>query len=504
MTSFEDRAPSLITPPRLSKSKFLSGLQCHKRLYLEIRQPELATPPDPSTQAILAMGTEIGLLAQRCFPGGVLVSSGFRQREAALAQTAALLADPGVPALFEGAFEYDGIVVRVDILVRMQDGEGKSPGWRLIEVKSSTRIKDVHLDDLAIQRYVLMGAGVPVRETCVMHIDTRYLYQGGETDLQALFSLEDVSEMVAARQEKVPDRLPGMKAMLITSEPPVIEPDDRCHSPYECPFWAHCTRDKPPRWIYHLPGTKQLVNQLARQGVTIIDEIPDGTRLSPVQQRVKHNVEWVSPALEQVLRSVEYPVHHVDFETVMLAVPRFHATRPYQSIPVQWSNHIELESGEIQHLEFLHSDPTEPRKRWAETLIETLGEKGSIVVYSSYEEAMMRQVADAFPEFRKAFSVMMKRLWDLHPVIKEHYYHPAFGGSYSIKAVLPAVVPAMGYDDLLIREGGQAASEYYRMIFVEEDWIEQSKIRDALLQYCARDTMAMLELRRALMQKAVP
>ena len=116
----------------------------------------------------------------------------------------------------------------------------------------------------------------------------------------------------------------------------------------------------------------------------------------------------------------------------------------------------------------------------------------------------MRQVADAFPEFRKAFSVMMKRLWDLHPVIKEHYYHPAFGGSYSIKAVLPAVVPAMGYDDLLIREGGQAASEYYRMIFVEEDWIEQSKIRDALLQYCARDTMAMLELRRALMQKTVP
>ena len=126
------------------------------------------------------------------------------------------------------------------------------------------------------------------------------------------------------------------------------------------------------------------------------------------------------------------------------------------------------------------------------------------MVYSSYEEAMMRQVAEAFPEFRQAMSAISKRLWDLLPVIREHYYHPAFQGSYSIKSVLPAIVPGMSYRDLLIQDGGQAASEYYRMIFVEEDWIEQAKIREALLQYCARDTMAMVELRRVLMEKAAP
>jgi len=502
MMDADENGPSpASSPPRLSKSKFLSGLQCHKRVYLEIHRPELATPPDLSTQAILAMGTEIGLLARCRFPGGVLATVGFRQREAAIAQTAALLQDPNVPAIFEGAFEHEGVVVRVDILERVLDETGWPLGWRLIEVKSSTRVKDIHLDDVAIQSYVLLGSGIALAGTCLMHIDTTYVYQGGQVDLQALFAIQDVSEIVASRRGQVPERLAGMRSALIDSQPPAIDPDGRCHSPYECPFWAHCTKDKPARWIYYLPGSKETVNLLAQEGITTIDEIPDDAILSLTQRRVKDNVEWVSTNLGASLRSVQYPVHHVDFETVMLAVPRFPATRPYQAIPVQWSNHIELESGDIIHHEFLHSDPTEPRKRWAEALIESLGEKGSIVVYSAYEEAMMRQVVEAFPEFRQPFSAITKRLWDLHPIIKEHYYHPKFQGSYSIKSVLPAVVPSMGYDDLAIQEGGQAANEYYRMVFLESDWIEQARIKDALLRYCARDTMAMVELRRMLMKK---
>lgn len=503
MTESDDRlsAPAS-TAPRLSKSKFLAGLQCHKRLYLEVFHPQLATPPDPSMQAMLDMGTEIGELARRRFPGGVLVTAGYRQREAALAQTAALLEDPAVPAIFEAAFQHEGVVVRVDILERVPLPPGEPPAWRLIEVKSSTRVKDVHLDDLAIQSQVLLGAGLTLRGACLMHIDTGYLYESGDVDLERLFAIEDLSEAVASRRARVPERLAAMKAALAGPEPPAIEPDHHCHSPYECPFWAYCTKDKPARWIYHLPGAKQLVARLVQQGVTTIDEIPDGTNLSPVQRRVKENVEWVSPKLGDVLRSVRYPVHHLDFETVMLPVPRFQSTRPYQSIPVQWSNHIELEPGEIVHHEFLHGDPSEPRKRWAEALIESLGERGSIVVYSAYEEAMMRQLVEAFPEFRSAFNAIIKRLWDLHPVIKGHYYHPAFQGSYSIKSVLPAVVPSMGYDDLSIKEGGQAASEYYRMVFVESDWVDQAAIKEALLRYCARDTMAMVELRRALQIKS--
>ena len=492
-----------VRPPLpLSKSKFLSGLQCHKRLYLEITHPELGEPPDPSTQALLAMGTEIGTLAQRRFPGGVLVPPALRPRDAAVAETAKLIGDVHVPAIFEGALKHDDVVVRVDILERVPDAQGALTAWRLIEVKSSTRVKDVHLDDLAIQRHVLTSAGMNIAASCVMHIDTGYLYNGGEIDLEALFSVEDVSALVAARQEKVPEQLAAMRSMLLEPQPPAIEPDQRCHSPYDCPFWSHCTKQKPARWIYFLPGPKKTVQQLVAEGITIIDDIPNAANLSMMQRRVKDNVEWMSADLARALQSVEYPVHHLDFETVMLAVPKYARMKPYQSIPVQWSNHIEQESGEIIHQEFLHVDPTEPRRQWAERLLESLGERGTIVVYSSYEEAMMRQVGEAFPELRRAFAAVTRRLWDLYPVIKEHYYHPGFQGSYSIKSVLPVMVPELSYRDLLIQEGAQAAREYYRMVFIEEDWIEQARIKEALLQYCARDTLAMVKLRHALKEKA--
>jgi predicted RecB family nuclease len=488
--------------PRLSKSKFVSGLQCLKRLYLEIHHPQLATPPDLSTQAILDMGTEIGAVARRRFPGGVLVAASHRRREAALTETAELIRNAAVPALFEAAFLHDGVLIRVDVLERVPSESGEPVRWRLIEVKSSTRIKDVHLDDLAIQSHVLLGAGLPLAAVCLMHINTGYVYKDGEIDLAQLFTLQDVTEAVQARRAFVPDRLAAMRSTLLRPAPPAIDPGLHCRTPYECPFWSHCTADKPPRWIYRLPGSKHQVTQWAAQGITLIDEIPPSAALLPTQRRVKDNVEWVSPALAGILKSVRYPVHHLDFETVMLPVPKFSSTRPYQAIPVQWSNHIERESGDLVHREFLHDLATEPRRRWAEALIESLGEQGSICVYSAYERSVMEQLVEAFPEYRSAFNHIIKRLWDLFPIVRDHYYHPAFGGSYSIKSVLPAIVPSMSYDDLAIREGGQAASEYYRMVFVETDWIEQAAIKEALLRYCARDTLAMVELRRVLGEKA--
>ena len=495
------RAP-LSKAPRLSKSKFLSGLQCHKRLYLEVHQPFLATKPDAATQAMFDMGTEVGELARSRFSGGVLVTAGYRQTEAALAQTAELVKAQTVPAIFEAAFLHSGVLIRADVLERVQDAEGQPCGWRLIEVKSSTKVKDVHLEDLAVQSEVIQGAGLTLVSVCLMHINTGYFYRDEAIDLTELFAIQDLSEVVALRRAAVPERLARMNHILLQTQPPAIEPDQHCHTPYDCPFWDHCTTDKPARWIHYLPGSKQVVNQLAQQGVTTIDEIPADTKLLPVQRRVKENVEWVSSKLGSRLQSVQYPVHHLDFETIMLAVPRFSETRPYQALPVQWSNHIEQATGELRHEEFLHKDVSDPRRVLAEALLESLGDRGSVCVYSPYERSILEQLAAALPSLKPALLQIVSRLWDLHPIIKDHYYHPAFGGSYSIKSVLPAMVPALAYDDLAIQEGGHAASQYYRMVFVETDWVERAAIEEALLRYCARDTLAMVELRRALMEKA--
>jgi len=503
MSELSDLSPTApLKALRLSKSKFLSGLQCHKRLYLEVHHPSLATKPDAATQAMFDMGTEVGELARSRFSGGILVTAGYRQSEAALEQTAALVQDLAVPAIFEGAFVHGGVLIRADVLERVRTEEGQFRGWRLIEVKSSTRVKDVHLEDLAVQSEVILGAGLLLASVCLMHINTGYLYRNGAIDLTELFAIQDLSEAVAQRRAEVPERLAEMSRMLLQTEPPAIEPDRHCHTPYDCPFWDHCTKDKPARWIHYLPGSKQVVDQLTQHGVTTIDEIPVGTKLSAVQRRVKENVEWVSPKLGPVLKAVQYPVHHLDFETVMLPVPRFLETRPYQALPVQWSNHIEQVTGELQHEEFLHKNLSDPRNVLAEALLASLGSKGSICVYSAYEKSVIEQLAEALPTLRTALRALVQRIWDLHPIVRDHYYHPLFNGSYSLKEVLPALIPSLRYDDLAIKEGGHAASEYYRMVFVETDWVERATIEEALLRYCARDTLAMVELRRALMEKA--
>ncbi|MBM4123748.1 MAG: DUF2779 domain-containing protein [Nitrospira sp.] len=490
---------------RLSKSKFLSGLQCHKRLYLEIHQRELAAEPDEQTQAILDMGTAVGEEARCLFPGGVLVEADHRHPTEALRRTAELLGDPSVPAIFEGAFEFEEVLVRVDILERVPRGAagpGATPdAWRLIEVKSSTRVKDIHLEDLAVQSHVLAGAGILLAGTWLMHINNQYVYPGGEIDLGQLLALVDLGEPVAARIGEVPARLAEMKAMLAQPHPPAIEPDSHCHSPYDCPFWEHCTKDKPERWIYHLPGGERTYKQLAARGIQTIDEIPPDFKLSILQRRVKDDREWVGVQLRAALDSVRYPVHHLDFETFMPAIPKFPMTRPYQTIPTQWSNHIETEPGEVRHEEYLCLEARDPREELAVTLLESLGREGSICVYSSYERSVLKSLAETLPSLKPELELAIARLWDLLPVIQAHYYHPQFGSSFSIKSVLPALVPSLDYGDLEIQEGSLAAQHYYRMVFEATDWVEKERLREALLKYCQRDTLAMVELRRALLSR---
>lgn len=486
-------------PQRLSKSKFLAGLQCHKRLYLEIHQPELATPPDATARARLEQGSEVGAIARERFPGGVLVATTPTQRAEAVRRTAELLADPNVPAIFEGAFEYEHVLVRVDILERI--AAAPSPTFRLIEVKSSTRQKEVHVRDVAVQAHVLLGAGVPLAACGLFLINTAYEYPGGAPDLGELFTWEDLTEAVQAALPLVAQSLAEQRAMLQAAAAPPIEPGAHCWTPYECPFWAHCTKDKPPRWIFHLPGSSRIADELMSRGLTTIDDIPTATALTPVQARVRDNVEWIGKGLKRALESVRYPVHHLDFETVMPAVPKYPRTRPYQTIPTQWSNQIEARDGAIQEETYLAADPSDPRAAFAESLLASLGDAGTICIYSQYERAVIEALAEAVPHLRSELRALLPRLWDLHAVLKAHYYHPAFGGSYSIKQVAPALVSGTAYGSLAIQEGAVAAREFSRMVFEVTDWIERDRIKQALLAYCARDTLAMVEIRRALWRK---
>ncbi len=481
---------------RLSKSRFLAGLQCHKRLYLEIHSPELATPPTPDRRAIMDMGTDVGVLAREFFPGGVLVEETHRQIPAALTRTAELIADPNVKAIFEGALVWQGILVRVDVIERLD-----AVRWRLIEVKATSKVKATHLDDLAIQSAVLEGAGLVVDGCYLMHLNTQYVFLGGALNLEEMFALDNMTEDVQARRVLVQPQLEEMWRVLVEPAPPIIAPDGHCHQPYECPFWDHCTKDKSRRWVFYLPGSSKLQNVLMREGVETMDEIPPHIPLSDIQQHVKNNVEWISPLLRARLQSVRYPVHHLDFETFMPAIPVFPFTRPYRPMPFQWSNHIEYEDGTVVHHQYLCTDGRDPREELAQQLLECLGETGSICVYSEYERFLLFALGDVLPQFKSALSKVVRRLWDLLSVIQQHYYHPDFQGSFSIKTVLPALIPDLAYNDLTIQNGAVAAVMYQKMVFSETDLMERAHIAQALEEYCGRDTWAMVELRRVLMER---
>jgi predicted RecB family nuclease len=480
--------------PRLSKGRYLAGLQCAKRLFLEVRAPHLAAAPDDWSEGLLALGLRVGEVARGRFPGGVIVEQS--SPADALRRTVELVADPGVPALFEGCFEHGGLVCRVDVLARARGA------WQLIEVKSATGLKDEYLDDVAVQAHVLAENGLPLAGLFVLHLDADYVYPGGEPDLQRLFRLEEVSAEAAAARAAVPARAAAMRAMLAGPEPSV-EPGHHCHHPVSCPFWDHCTAAKPARWIFHLPGGCRPFDALAAAGVQTIDEIPDDFPLTAVQRRVKDNVEWISAGLREALDTIRYPVHHLDFETVAPGIPRYPHTRPYQTIPFQWSNHIETRDGSVRHQAHLGTGREDPREAFALDLLESVGTEGSICVYSGYEERILHDLAVAIPRLQRELHALIERLWDLLPVIRSHYYHPGFHGSFSIKSTLPALVPSLAYDDLEIRDGGTASLQFYRMVFETEDPAEKAKIRESLLRYCQRDTLAMVELRRALRAKAI-
>ncbi|HVB86455.1 MAG TPA: DUF2779 domain-containing protein [Candidatus Dormibacteraeota bacterium] len=484
---------------RLSKSGFMAGMQCHKRLYLATYRSELAEAADESDEAIFEAGHAVGALARNRYSGGALIGEGLDWAEADRAARAALR-DPAVPAIFEGALRFDRVRIRADILTRTRDRR-----FDLFEVKSTLDVKPEHEWDLAVQHYVLSGAGVPIRWARLMHLNRDYVYPGGDYDLKRLFTFTNLTGLVRKKRREVVAALKEMRRTLAAKSPPPISIGPQCSVPYACPFYDHCHEGEPEHSIKQLPRLRmRLREKLAEMGVIEIANVPhDFDGLSTLQARVVEAVQtetrFLDPSISRKLRKLRFPIHFLDFETFSPALPLYAGTRPYEMIPFQWSDHIQSADGAVTHLEFLHSDRTDPRRPFAEKLLNALGSKGSIVVYSSFEATRLRELGEYFEDLAPALARIRKRIVDLLPLIRDHVYDPQFHGSFSLKSVLPALVPKLGYDDLAIADGGHASLAYAELQAPQTALKRIGKLRTALLAYCSRDTQAILELFRLLL-----
>jgi hypothetical protein len=485
---------ALLIPMLITKTKFLAGIQCLKRLYLTVHAPELAAQPDESDQSIIDQGREVGLLAGQMFPGGVVVDA--RNREEAVRATRELIENPEVPAIFEGAFEHRGVFVRVDILERCGDRR-----WRLIEVKSTTDVKDPHLHDIAIQHRVVTRSGVDLEASFLAHVSRDYVYEGGPIDASHFFRIRNLTRQVEKLQPELTVQLRSEFRVLAMPEAPNIPAGRQCSNPFTCEFFDHCNPPIPDDHILRLPRIHaSTVAKLRELGIHTIRDIPENYPLTDRLRRacvcVQMGRPWFSPGLKAELEGLTYPLYFADFETINPCIPRFPRMRPYDQLPFQWSVHVQMQPcAAPEHFEFLATDTSDPRPTFITTLCDALGDRGSIIVYhQQFESQRLADLASWQPEFSRRIDKIQRRLWDLLPVVRDHVYHPAFGGSYSLKSVLPALVPEMTYEGMAVADGQAAGIVWESLIGDDCSVAERQRKQKALLDYCGQDTLGMVRL----------
>ncbi len=478
----------------LSKSQFLKGRHCLKRIWLYNHRHDLMQERSAFQNAIMEQGTEVGKLARSIFPAGVLIDEDYQNVSGALAHTTSAIS-ANASAIFEGAFVYDDILVRVDILKRNSDGS-----FDLIEVKSSTSVKKEHLPDCAVQAYVLQQCGIRLNQICVMYLNNEYR-RVSELDLDHLFIIEPIDRLVLDELSKVPDHLNTIRAVLSKEDEPFWDIGSICKNPYPCEFRRYCWRDVGKKSIYYISRiTDKQKCSLVDAWITLIKDVPDQFNLTALQaiqvSCEKYQEKYIdSDAIKNHLSQLQYPLYFLDFETVGYAIPLYEGTRPYQHLPFQYSLHIKrTPDAELEHHEFLFDKKENPSRALAEELVSIIGSEGSVVVYyASFEGSRIKEMAESFPDLSEKLISIHQRLWDLQiPFSKKWYCDPGFNGSASIKDVLPVLVPGLSYKNLAIQKGDEAQFRYQELINLPENSGNRITIKNALLEYCKLDTLAMV------------
>lgn len=483
------------SPIPLSKSGFVAGVQCLKRLYFQVHHRELAEAPDVSTLAVLQQGQEVGELAREAFPGGVLAGPADQGLTEAINKTAQLVADPNVQAIFEGTFRHDNILVRTDILARSAEG-----GWRLIEVKSSTGVKEHHIYDVGIQQYVLKASGLEV-SPWLMYLNRDYIYGGRHFDLNQLFVIRNLAREIEALREELANMILNERKVLLQTLPPLIETGLQCTDPVRCEFYEYCNLPLPDDHVSLLPGISSVkVNQLIEKDIDSIHRIPPDFPLSDRQRRACRSVQtqetYVGKELKENLEQMVYPLFFMDFESVSPPIPRYAGMQPYDHIAFQWSVHVRRRPGrELEHFEFLAESSYDPRLPFLTSLLEVLGDEGHIVVYNrAFESQRLGELARWFPDYADSIAQVQARLWDLLDTVRKNVYHPRFRGSFSLKSVLPALLPDMTYEGMEVSNGREAGVAWEKLFRGQVSQSEELGLRISLLAYCGQDTLAMVRL----------
>ncbi|NTV95363.1 MAG: DUF2779 domain-containing protein [Thiobacillus sp.] len=489
----------------LSKSKLLAYRQCPKRLWLEIHRQDLRVD-SAATKASFQIGHTVGEIARELYNsekcGTVLdpMRDGF---DVALEQTQTLL--KSAKPIFEATFTSGGALAMADVMLPIRQGRRRA--WRMVEVKSSTKIKDYHLDDIAIQSYIVRAAGIPLASIALAHLDNQWIYPGGD-DYAGLLRETDLTEQATSRNEEVEAWIAAAQKIARKRKEPDLCTGRHCSEPYACGFIDYCGSQEPQAeypvsWLPDI-RTKALKEHIEQNDLADMRDVPDEL-LNDQQRRVKKHTLSGKPYFDRkgaqaALKPHGLPAYFLDFETISLPVPIWKGTRPFQKIPFQFSVHRLSRTGTLTDKAFLDLSGKDPSKKLVEALLDACGKRGPIFVYNaSFEKGCIKELADRFPRHGRALMALHERIVDLLPIVQAHYYHPDQEGSWSIKSVLPTIAPELSYANLYgVRDGGMAMIAYFEAIQFKTTATRKKKIERELLDYCGLDTLAMVRLWRTL------
>jgi len=455
---------------------------------------------DEGKKLIFQRGTDVGVLARELFPNGIIATEDPRQYSESISRTTRLI-EESVPVIYEAAFSFNEVLVIADIIVKDKNR------WHIYEVKSSTSVSETYELDASLQYYVISNILPGVKDVSIVFINNKYVRQG-PLEPKKLFTIQSVTDKAIENQEHIRNEVVRLKNVLKEKTIPVKDIGPHCSAPYDCSFLGYCWKHVPGYSVFDIGGLRSEKKfDLYNQGVLLIEDVPVDYSLS-AQQQIQvdcHKEKRIVIDLDKIsefLSVIKYPLYYMDFESIMPAVPIFDNARPYQQITFQYSLHCQQKRGSAaRHFAFLAEASGDPRKDFIENLMKDTKGKGTILVYNkTFEITRLKELAIDFPAYKEEIEERISWIVDLMDLFrKKHYYTPDMKGSYSIKAVLPALVPALSYDEMEISDGGTASSAF-ESLYYEKEETKIKEIRNSLLEYCKLDTLAMVEIMNILTQ----
>lgn len=470
----------ILNMKKISKGDYVNSLTCLNYVWYKFN--DKSKIPALENKFFMDRGIEFGELAHNLYPEGVFIKFFYAQ---ASKDTEGAL-DLGKP-IFEATFETDKLYCRVDILVPAEDG------WDIIEVKSGVSVKPEHYDDVAFQKYVLEKVGIKVNKCYLMHANKKYV-RDGALEIDKLLKKTDITDEV----EDLINTVPGNIERILDYVSKDI-PDNKhkfCSDSKGCYVKEICWDHLPEHNILELHGIgPKKAEPFFDEGYFSIFDLPDSFFKEHKHIIQKNVISSGEPHIEptkirEFKDKLEYPLNYFDFETLMTPVPLHDGMSPWNKFPFQYSLHVD-DGKSLKHFEFLASDNKDPREALVKQLVKDMPSTGSVITFNmSFEKGVIKKLAEQFPKYDKELKSIYDRVVDLQVLFKGfHYYHPLQKGSNSLKAVLP-MFSDKKHSDLEISDGTESFTAFYDKYYLGKKDVS----RKALLDYCALDTLAMVEI----------